>query len=581
MPGDNKGRTTAVLLTIVGVALILRVVGVWHGLPFPLRSDEESLIGGALRMLELRSVIPALHPHEMAILNYPPLLPYIYLLLFVPYLGVLYVASGVPAMTEFSLTAFDHMGALFLLARLTSVTFSLMTVIVVWRLGCEMLKSRTVGLAAAALMAVDFVSVFTGHFARHWSLTTLIVWATVLIAWRIYQRQRLKDYILLGLLAGLGFGVSYSFGSIGIVAGAIAHISARGIRRVVDRDMVLAGVVFLLTAAVFFALNPQAVLRLVVGGVAGLDEPKSFAGWIDAVRYYSVAFWYANPALVIVSAVGLLAALRRRRFAVAAGGIGAWLFVVTLLYVTVSLEGRYIVLIVPILALLGGVGIADALDRRWSGRFVQATVGVAVVGCVAFPFVVAANASWMLARPDTRQLALEWIHDHIPTGSRIVANLNGVSLRSTRTALVEQQKVDPDSLTAFERARLRVPEPPSPGANHPSAYHVLNLSRFTGEAFDAAHAAARLDAYREQGYDYFVGQYLDQTDLTPLYEVVRKKGRLVARFVATGGSLQPPYLRSTVLLAYPIYHLLGMERFGPTVEIYATAKPQTHGQASP
>lgn len=570
------GRATSLLLIILGVALLLRLFGVWYGLPFPLCSDEESLIGGALRMLELRSLVPAFHPQEMAILNYPPAIPYMYLALLVPYLGTLYVATGLPGMAEFSLTVFEHMGEIFLLARLTSVVSSLTTVFVVYRLGCEMLKSRAAGMAAAALLAVDFVSAFTGHFARHWSLTTLIVWFSVLVAWRIYEHRRRREYVLLGLVAGLGFGVSYSFGCVGLMAGLVAHLYAKGVRHAVDTNIMLTAGAFLFLAMTFFVVHPNAVLRLIVGGVAGLDEPKSLAGWAAAAAFYGRAFWYANPALVITASAGLVAALWRRRYAVAGGAIAAWSFLITLLYATVSLEGRYIILVVPVLALIGGYGIAEVVRLCQSSRPTLIGVTIGVMVCLALPFAVSAKASWMLARADTRQLALDWIDANIPRGARVVLDVHAVWLKATREALVEQRDRLASSLTAHDRLRLRTGDR-SGGAADVKEFHVLNLSRFVGDDFDIVHSAANLSAFREQGYRYFVGQFRDQNDLTPLFKAVQASGHMMARFVPSNdGDRQPPYLRSTVLLPYPMHYLFGMGRFGPTVEIYDIARSTSH-----
>ena len=69
-------------------------MGINYGAPFPLVSDEESMIGGALRMLELRTLIPALEPEAFKILMYPPLIPYLYLMLITPFVFLLYIFSG-------------------------------------------------------------------------------------------------------------------------------------------------------------------------------------------------------------------------------------------------------------------------------------------------------------------------------------------------------------------------------------------------------------------------------------------------------------------------------------------------------
>ena len=62
----------------------LKFIGLSYGLPFFLVSDEEVVVGSALRMLELKSFIPAFYPEEMKILTYPPMLPIIIIITISP-----------------------------------------------------------------------------------------------------------------------------------------------------------------------------------------------------------------------------------------------------------------------------------------------------------------------------------------------------------------------------------------------------------------------------------------------------------------------------------------------------------------
>ena len=55
----------ASLILILFTGFILRFVGITYGMPFPLVSDEEVLIGGALRMLELKTLLPLSHGHAL------------------------------------------------------------------------------------------------------------------------------------------------------------------------------------------------------------------------------------------------------------------------------------------------------------------------------------------------------------------------------------------------------------------------------------------------------------------------------------------------------------------------------------
>src|SRR6267154_1616766 len=77
------------IFAVVMLAFLLRIAGILYGLPLMLVNDEGSLVLGALKMIEVKTVIPALHPDLFdSILYYPPYLCYLYHLPFVVILGV-------------------------------------------------------------------------------------------------------------------------------------------------------------------------------------------------------------------------------------------------------------------------------------------------------------------------------------------------------------------------------------------------------------------------------------------------------------------------------------------------------------
>jgi hypothetical protein len=74
------------LLIILFAGFFIRVVGVGYGLPHHLYGDEESVVYTALRMLELRTVLPVFHWEAFRGLSYyPPFLSYIHAFLFLLY----------------------------------------------------------------------------------------------------------------------------------------------------------------------------------------------------------------------------------------------------------------------------------------------------------------------------------------------------------------------------------------------------------------------------------------------------------------------------------------------------------------
>src|ERR1041385_6730956 len=95
------GRWIACILLL---AALLRVTGVDFGLPFWLANDELPLVGGAMRMIELRNPIPGMNPGPMEILYYPVGLPWLYLVVWAPVLLAKWVLSGFPGPDAFALS---------------------------------------------------------------------------------------------------------------------------------------------------------------------------------------------------------------------------------------------------------------------------------------------------------------------------------------------------------------------------------------------------------------------------------------------------------------------------------------------
>src|SRR3989344_6241721 len=72
--------TKKILILILFAALAVRLIGIDYGLPLTLIHDEPPFVFGALKMLELKTLIPSLHSSQLeSALYYPPYLSYLYL----------------------------------------------------------------------------------------------------------------------------------------------------------------------------------------------------------------------------------------------------------------------------------------------------------------------------------------------------------------------------------------------------------------------------------------------------------------------------------------------------------------------
>ena len=87
---------------ILFLALILRLWGINYALPQFFVNDERANVYGALKMLELRTLVPAWHEEEFRrVLNYLPLPSYVYLVALAPVIGLAYLISDYPSIEAY------------------------------------------------------------------------------------------------------------------------------------------------------------------------------------------------------------------------------------------------------------------------------------------------------------------------------------------------------------------------------------------------------------------------------------------------------------------------------------------------
>lgn len=273
-------KFTIVLGSVLVGSAVLRLAGIGYGLPLFLVSDEEVIIGGALRMAETRSLVPSLTPELANILYYPTVLPYIYLVLLIPLAAAQWLALGFPDLGLLGLYLAHNLDGIWMAARLVSVVLGSATVWLIYDLCKRISGSRVAGIAAAALMGVEFQHVLLSSLSRHWSATVFTIWFTVWFAWLIYERPTTRRYLAAGVIAGIGYGVSY-VGALGLAAVALAHVLRFG-TRLFNRQLAYLTVTVAALVVLFSLLHWPAIVRLLApgGGVAscGKQEPGRLSG---------------------------------------------------------------------------------------------------------------------------------------------------------------------------------------------------------------------------------------------------------------------------------------------------------------
>jgi hypothetical protein len=558
----SRGQAVVFLIAILIIAAVLRLVGVDYGLPHPLVSDEEILIGGALRMAQTGSLIPTLDPVLAHQLYYPVGLPYTFLAAFAPVAGLLFAASGFPPLSEFTVVLTSHLDMFFLVSRLVGAAFSVATVWIVYRLGAAMFASPIAGLFAAALLSVSWFHVLLGHFARHWSATVFFIWLTVWLAWRYYETPSARLAIWAGIGAAAGFAVSY-IAVLGYGAFGLLHL-IRYRANFLNRFLFFSMAICLSGVLASAALHVPAIERLVGGSapVLPVDHSKSLGGYLATLGFYMAALWKAEPVLLIFGVAGGLLGLAKFRFHVLVFAT-AFLGYTVFLDFFMPLEDRYILPAIPLLVLLAGAGAGVLTPRIVRRRALGWGVALVVTICLVYAGWNAATFSGLLSVPDSRERAIAWIAERAQANDGVVIAMNPVKLSASTDALRVQEALEPSTLDALDRFAV--------ASGRGGDYRAVHLNRFAPDALEGEAGAALLTEFRSQGFRFFAVALRHDLPRTGFHKELAQLANPVQVYdpTARDTSSIPPDLRTTTLVPDKMVHdYAKLHYLGPRVEIY-------------
>jgi hypothetical protein len=336
---------------------------------------------------------------------------------------------------------------------------SALTVVPVYLLGVRLLRGRS-GVWAGALAALFLIASPLYNEGSHLNTCDIpsAFFATVClaVAARLLDEERLRDYGLAGMAAGLAAGSKYPAG---VVAVAIAALWIRwrrvhGPRRWGLTASALAALV------TFVAVMPSLIAypEFAFGGGRGLFfgvQQYGRGGWLGVMPGSNATFYldhlnesFGWPALV-AGLLGLLALPRPARTRL------LWMLPFPVLYLALISSMNMAVKrnldpVLPSLALVLGVGVVGGLGRLvaawprgaaslagpWAKRIAGTVVGLALL---ALP----ASSTWGqevgLVRPSTRELAAAWLAEHLPRGVAILKESYTPDLDARRFAVEHQR----------------------------------------------------------------------------------------------------------------------------------------------
>jgi len=429
-------KTHYLLIIIIAIGFILRFIGIGYGLPQPYHPDEKQVISNASRIIagDLNPhffVWPTLYMYLIAIFYK---FSYWLLWLLQYFFGFIHPFKKLYLLIHSNIITLSYY---YLISRSISIIFGTITIPVTYLIGKE-LSSKKAGLIAALFIALAYYPVLYSHLGI---ISTTMVCLTLLsfyFAMKIYQTGRFKYYVEASIIGGLAIAAKYNAAII-IIPIFLAHLFLflkNGYT--FNRKFYLrAMLIFLFVLIGFFIGCPYSLLNFekftkdiswVAESQKGLQHTSIYFKGIQLSSWamnFKFLWEGMGPFLLILSLAGIILSLFKRKY--------PYLLLLSfpLCYFLIASQSktpvpRYTLIIYPFLFLMGSIFILFL--NKYFHSFPKAFLIGIIITVLSIPLFNDIKLDYTLCQKDTRQLALEWIRENIPQGSKVAYEFFGPDL---------------------------------------------------------------------------------------------------------------------------------------------------------
>ena len=400
------------------LAALLRGNGIGQGLPGLYDPDEPLFFINALELLANQTLMPGWFGH--------PGITTLYLLAasdLLVFLGGR--AAGLWASTgEFATLLYADPSAIVLAGRAAIAALSLAVMAATARLGAR-LGDAPAGLVAALLVAASPLHSEISSLARTDIMVSLFSLLAMLASVSVAQNGRRRDLIIAGLWMGAAVSTKWP-GAILALAPLAAWIWAwRQDRRQWLRGALMLVAAMLVTMAVLMPplwLRPLDVWAALMNEVQPAHVGATGGSWFDNLWWYAAVLWERGLGwAALLVPVGAALAIKRRDMPVLLILLVPLLALIALLCTQTNVWQRWLVLPMPMLALLAGLAISAGARALWAARsgWLIATAGAAL----ALPLAWTAWQEGAARGNPTQARAVAFMLENVPAGSRITVEM--------------------------------------------------------------------------------------------------------------------------------------------------------------
>lgn len=557
------------IIFILVYFLLAGSVGIFfnYGL-FNTVGDESPLLSSTLKMIAEHSLRP----------DYPsfyhlPFAVYLYLPFFVIALGVMYL-SGM------SIGAIEKFGAIdfakFLpLARFISVLVGCASIYLLYRIAIKIFKSKRISLLAAFLLSTSLMFFQMAHLARIWLPQVFTILLAFYILVCLYEKEKIRiiNYILAGLGVGLSFG-THLIGIIIYVPFLVIHYyknKGHGFLNIFLKNNYFwsANLIFILIYFLVYYLNPYGLNHYAGGlipkifqlfpSVGTVVQEKAFIGGVSgvsnffgSVKYFIIVLWQYEPLLFLISSLGFVLIFLKKRnyFYIFFSFIIAYFILISL---TNSREPRFILPIIPFMALAGSFGLVYLSNKIKNNKIV---ISLTMVLCFLFLFTPILW-DYRFSQASTRLEAAKWIYANLAPGESII-NLDAtLELNENRKSIEDIAKYS-DFLTKKRVYLLALDDKDFPQPN----YYI----------FFYYHYKQLPEEIITNKFNYLIISWYNKNELVDSLLLLDKfkyeKNPVLIRRFPEGANENSRGMDLAGNMENPLINLLNLKQNGPVVDIY-------------
>lgn len=442
------------IIIITLVALLLRLLGIWHDYPYSFYPDEAHFVKRALSFGS-----GDLNPHWF---HKPAFFMYF---LFAEY-GIFFIVGKVislwSSVEDFAVAFIANPGPFYIIGRVTVALFSVGSILVTYQLGKRHFNVR-IGLFGALLLALCYGDIAASQDIKADIPASFFTILSAYFLLNYLETSRLKQLVFALMAAGAGTATKfYPYAMLAPIYVSIFYVYAYPLETIKANWQKLIGIglaALLIFYATFFVCSPynfldpvglKSTFSKIIALLNTLNDffsgtrVKAEQDFINAplsrgaasIAYLQTLIRMQGMGLVIgvIAISGFVYMLFTRSFKIYILLLFPLLFIFISTFVFPGYaEPRHQLPVYAFLALSGGY----LIDRLYS-KFNKPWLVYVLLVLLIHPLVLVMERGLYVAKTDTRNLAKHWIEQNIPPDSKIVLDEYGPVLHMNEQQLGQE-----------------------------------------------------------------------------------------------------------------------------------------------